>query len=96
MRNRLLLLLLLLVPLAAAGQDRQYYPGRFDWQSRRPQDTGMDGARLDAAIKFAAAAYNSGEGGATKGLREHGDDGKRAESIESRKVGEVRPHRQGT
>lgn len=27
----------------------------------------------DAAIKFAAAAYNSGEGGATKSLTEHGD-----------------------
>jgi hypothetical protein len=27
----------------------------------------------DAAIKFAAAAYNAGEGGATRALREHGD-----------------------
>jgi hypothetical protein len=27
----------------------------------------------DAAIKFGAAAYNAGEGGATKALREHGD-----------------------
>lgn len=27
----------------------------------------------DGAIKFGAAAYNAGEGGATKGFREHGD-----------------------
>ncbi len=27
----------------------------------------------DSAIKFAAAAYNAGEGGATAGLRDHGD-----------------------
>jgi len=35
-----------------------YYPDRFDWQQRRPEQVGMDAAKLDAAIKFAVANEN--------------------------------------
>jgi hypothetical protein len=35
-----------------------YYPDRFDWQPRRPEQAGMDAAKLDAAIKFAVASEN--------------------------------------
>jgi CubicO group peptidase (beta-lactamase class C family) len=35
-----------------------YFPERFDWQQRTPEQTGLDGAKLDAAIKFAAANEN--------------------------------------
>jgi CubicO group peptidase (beta-lactamase class C family) len=35
-----------------------YYPERFDWQTRTPEQAGFDAARLDAAIKFAIANEN--------------------------------------
>jgi CubicO group peptidase (beta-lactamase class C family) len=35
-----------------------YYPDRFDWQQRRPEQVGMDAAKLDAAIRFAVANEN--------------------------------------
>jgi CubicO group peptidase (beta-lactamase class C family) len=35
-----------------------YYPDRFDWQQRRPEQVGMDAAKLDAAIKFVVANEN--------------------------------------
>lgn len=35
-----------------------YYPDRFDWQRRRPEDAGMDAAGLDDAVKFAIAKEN--------------------------------------
>ena len=37
-----------------------YYPDRFDWQKRTPEQAGMDAAKLDAAIKFAMANENPG------------------------------------
>jgi CubicO group peptidase (beta-lactamase class C family) len=35
-----------------------YYPERHDWQQRRPEQAGLDAAKLDAAIKFAIASEN--------------------------------------
>jgi len=35
-----------------------YFPERFDWQTRRPDQAGMDPAKLDAAIKLAIASEN--------------------------------------
>ncbi len=46
------------VAAEVAAQSRAYYPPRADWQTRRPEQVGMDGARLDAAIKFAIANEN--------------------------------------
>ena len=57
-RAVLLLLLTVAVPAEVAAQPRAYYPPRADWQTRRPEQVGMDAARLDAAIKFAIASEN--------------------------------------
>ncbi len=35
-----------------------YFPDRLDWQTRAPEEAGMDAAKLDAAIKFAVASEN--------------------------------------
>lgn len=35
-----------------------YFPERFEWQTKTPEQAGMDAARLDAAIKFAIASEN--------------------------------------
>ena len=35
-------------------------PDRFDWQTRTPEQAGVDAAKLDAAIKFAVASENPG------------------------------------
>lgn len=35
-----------------------YFPERFDWQAKTPEQAGFDPARLDAAIKFAIASEN--------------------------------------
>ena len=43
-------------PLAAQGTT--YFPPRGDWQTRTPAESGMDPAKLDAAIKFAIANEN--------------------------------------
>jgi CubicO group peptidase (beta-lactamase class C family) len=43
-------------PLAAQGTP--YFPPRGDWQARTPAESGMDPAKLDAAIKFAIANEN--------------------------------------
>jgi CubicO group peptidase (beta-lactamase class C family) len=37
-----------------------YYPERFDWQKRTPEQGNVDAARLDAAIAFAVANENPG------------------------------------
>jgi CubicO group peptidase (beta-lactamase class C family) len=42
----------------AARPDATYYPDRFDWQTRTPDQAGMDAARLDAAIKLSIASEN--------------------------------------
>jgi CubicO group peptidase (beta-lactamase class C family) len=41
-----------------------YFPDRFDWQHRKPEDAGMDAAAVDDAVKFAIAS----ESAATKDL----------------------------
>ena len=43
------------------GTSSQYFPERFDWQKRAPEQARIDGARLDAALKFAAANENPGD-----------------------------------
>jgi CubicO group peptidase (beta-lactamase class C family) len=35
-----------------------YFPDRFDWQRKRPEDAGMDAAAIDDAVKFAIASEN--------------------------------------
>jgi CubicO group peptidase (beta-lactamase class C family) len=47
-------------PAASAQETGAYFPERFDWQHKKPQDVGMDAARLDEAIKLAVADENSG------------------------------------
>ena len=53
-----------LTPLISAQSGRAangaYFPERFDWQKRAPEQARIDGARLDAALKFAAANENPG------------------------------------
>ena len=55
---------LLLTSLTLAQQRRpttaQYFPDRFDWQKRTPEQANIDAVRLDAALKFAAANENPG------------------------------------
>jgi CubicO group peptidase (beta-lactamase class C family) len=54
--------LLTAVAFAAAPAPEQssapYFPDRFEWQTRRPDQAGMDPAKLDAAIKLAIASEN--------------------------------------
>jgi CubicO group peptidase (beta-lactamase class C family) len=35
-----------------------YFPDRFTWETRSPEQAGMDAAALDAAMKFASASEN--------------------------------------
>src|SRR6266404_1599230 len=35
-----------------------YFPDRFDWQHKKPEEVGMDAARLDDAVKQAVASEN--------------------------------------
>jgi CubicO group peptidase (beta-lactamase class C family) len=35
-----------------------YFPERLEWQKRTPEQAGIDGAKLDAAIEFAIASEN--------------------------------------
>ena len=35
-----------------------YFPDRFEWQHKKPDDVGMDPLRLDEAVKFAIANEN--------------------------------------
>ncbi len=66
---RLLALLLPVCVLAAEAQTARpaprpqaaaatYFPERFDWQARTPEQSGFDAAKLEAAIKFAVASEN--------------------------------------
>jgi len=45
-------------PAAPVQPAAVYYPDRFEWQRRTPQDAGMDAARLDEAVQFAMASEN--------------------------------------
>jgi CubicO group peptidase (beta-lactamase class C family) len=46
--------------LPGAQQAAVYFPDRFDWQHRKPDDAGMDAARVDEAVKFAIASETPG------------------------------------
>jgi CubicO group peptidase (beta-lactamase class C family) len=37
-----------------------YFPERFDWQKQTPEQARLDGAKLDAAVKFSIASENPG------------------------------------
>src|SRR5436189_6280741 len=48
-------------PALPAGQTAStYFPDRFDWQHRSPDDVGMDAARLEDAVKLAVASETPG------------------------------------
>ncbi len=43
---------------AASGPTAPYFPERFDWQHKKPEEVGMSSARLDEAVKSAIANEN--------------------------------------
>ena len=43
-----------------AGGQTTYFPGRFDWQHKTPQEVGLDPAAIDAAVKTAIASESTG------------------------------------
>jgi CubicO group peptidase (beta-lactamase class C family) len=43
---------------AVAPAAAPYFPDRFEWQHKKPDDVGMDPLRLDEAVKFALASEN--------------------------------------
>jgi CubicO group peptidase (beta-lactamase class C family) len=43
---------------AAAQPAESYFPARFDWQHKKPEEAGMDAAELDAAVQYAIANEN--------------------------------------
>src|SRR5712691_660935 len=45
-------------PSAAAQLAPSYFPDRFDWLHKKPEDVGMDAGRLDEAVKHAIASEN--------------------------------------
>src|SRR6202140_2966145 len=51
-------LLVLPVSKLAAQSAPPYFPDRFDWQHKKPEEVGMDAARLDEAVKQAVASEN--------------------------------------
>jgi CubicO group peptidase (beta-lactamase class C family) len=59
-RIALCLVSMLVIASNAAPQTpgSAYFPDRFDWQHRTPQQAGFDAGRLDDAIKFAIANEN--------------------------------------
>src|ERR1700730_17316328 len=42
----------------AAQSATPYFPERFEWQHKKPEEVGMDAARLDDAVKLAVASEN--------------------------------------
>jgi CubicO group peptidase (beta-lactamase class C family) len=53
---RILLAVIIVAQASIAGAQARYFPERFDWQRRTPQQAGMDAAALDEAAKFAVAS----------------------------------------
>jgi CubicO group peptidase (beta-lactamase class C family) len=53
--SRMLVTLVLVAHASLAAAQARYYPDRFDWQHRTPQQAGMDAAAIDDAVKFAIA-----------------------------------------
>jgi len=55
-RARMLLIVVASVIVAAPAGAQTYFPGRFDWQHKTPQEVGLDAAAIDAAVKLAIAS----------------------------------------
>ena len=55
---RILAVLLLLAHATVAAAQARYYPGRFDWQRRTADQSGMNASAVDSAVKFAIANEN--------------------------------------
>ena len=53
-----------IAPAATPQTSATYFPDRFDWQHKKPEEVGMDSAKLDEAVKLAIA----GESPETKDL----------------------------
>jgi CubicO group peptidase (beta-lactamase class C family) len=45
-------------PRQQAARVQHYYPDRLEWQAREPGQSGMDAAKLQAAVAFAVASEN--------------------------------------
>src|SRR6202035_3012544 len=45
-------------PILAAQTAAPYFPDRFEWQHKKPEEVGMDSARVDEAVKLAIATEN--------------------------------------
>src|SRR5260370_12378386 len=45
-------------PSETALSATPYFPERFDWQHKKPEEVGMDAARLDEAVKQAITSEN--------------------------------------
>src|SRR5260370_8164325 len=45
-------------PSTATQLAPSYFPDRFDWQHKKPEELGMDAGRLDDAVKHAIASEN--------------------------------------
>src|SRR5579862_3136271 len=43
---------------SVAQSAASYFPDRFDWQHKKPEEVGMDSAKLDEAVKLAIASEN--------------------------------------
>src|SRR5690348_18354871 len=43
---------------ASAQAGAEYFPARLDWQHKRPEEAGMDSARVAEAVKQAIASEN--------------------------------------
>jgi len=56
--HSLFVLWLLLAGAASAQSPPTYFPERFDWQRRTAQQSGIDAAALDEALRFVAAHDN--------------------------------------
>ena len=47
-------------PSATTQAGTPYFPDRFDWQHKKPEEVGMDPALVDEAVKHAIASENPG------------------------------------
>jgi CubicO group peptidase (beta-lactamase class C family) len=45
-------------PETRPGPSSAYFPERFEWQLRRPEEAGIDRAKIDAAVKFSVTNEN--------------------------------------
>ena len=46
-------------PSPAGAATSTYFPERFDWQHRKPEDVGMNGALVNDAVKVAVASEST-------------------------------------